>query len=132
MIPIPTSWLTKAGALAAILAIGFSGGCAARGKWDEAAIAKKDVALSSASSALLSAKSAIEEINREAEKRIAASIKQASEAKAAEKIAREASTASAQRADAFAKRLAAAGKGRPSCAALLAMDLESVCGVRSR
>jgi hypothetical protein len=132
VIPIPAGLLIKAGALAAILAIGFSGGCAVRGKWDEDAIAKKDAALSSASAALLSAKSAIEEINQEAEKRIASSIKQASEAKAAEKIAVEANAASAKRADQFADRLAKAGKSKSDCAALLAMDLEKVCGVKSR
>lgn len=132
MIPIPTGLLIKAGMLATTLAIGFSGGCVARGKWDESAIAKKDAALSSASAALLSAKSAIEEINQEAEKRIAASVKQASEARAAEKIAVEANAASAKRADQFANKLAKAGKSKPDCGALLAMDLEAVCGVKSR
>lgn len=132
MIPISANLLGWAGSIAIGVMVGFGGGCVARGKWDAAEIAKKDAALSSASTALLSAKSAIEEINQEAERRIAVSIKQVSEAKAAEKIAREANASSAKRADEFAKRLAAAGKGRPSCGELLAMDLEAVCGVKSR
>lgn len=132
MTPIPTSLLIKAGAIAAALAIGFSGGCAARGKWDAAEISKKDAALSSAATALLSAKSAIEEINAEAARRAAEAAKQAADSRAAEKIAREANAASAKRADQFADRLAKAGKSKPDCASLLAMDLEKVCGVKSR
>lgn len=132
MIPIPANLLAWAGSIVIGAMVGFGGGCVARGEWDAAEIAKKDAALSSAAAGLLSAKSAIEEINQEAENRIAASIKQASESKAAEKIAREANDASAKRAEKFAVKLAQAGKAKPDCATLLAMDLEAVCGVKSR
>lgn len=132
MIPIPTSLLIKTGSVAAVLAIAFMGGCQAQKRLDAGAIAKKDAALSSAATALQSAKSAIEEINQEAEKRIAAAAKQAADSRAAENIAVEANAASAKRADLFADRLAKAGKSKPDCASLLAMDLEKVCGVKSR
>lgn len=132
MIPIPTAVLIKAGAVAAVLAVAFTGGCQVQKRLDAGAIAKKDAALSSASTALLAAKSAIEEINQEAEKRIAAAKKQEADSRAAEKIAQEANAASAKRADKFAGQLAKAGKSKPDCAALLSMDLEAVCGVKSR
>lgn len=132
MIPIQSAFLPKLAGIGILALMLFSGGCWTQRKLDAEQIAKKDAALSSASTALLSAKSAIEEINEEAEKRIAASIKQASESKAAEKIAREANDASAKRAEKFAVKLAQAGKAKPDCATLLAMDLEVVCGVKSR
>jgi phage-related tail protein len=75
---------------------------------------------------------AIRDINAEAEKRIAASVKQEADSRAAEKIAVQANAASAKRADLFADRLAKAGKAKPDCASLLALDLEKVCGVKSR
>lgn len=129
---IPADLAIKLGAAGLALAFAFGGGCSVQKRLDAGAIAKKNEALSAAATALLSAKSAIEEINQEADKRIAASIKQASDSKAAEKIAVEANAASAKRADLFADRLAKAGKSKPDCASLLALDLEKVCGVRSR
>lgn len=132
MIPITPGLLLKGVAAALLMAIGLFGGCSLQKRLDSAEIERKNTALSSASSALLSAKSAIEEINREAYKQLAESKKQESEARAAEKLAREANEFSAKRADAFEKRLAKAGKSKPDCAQLLAMDLEAVCGVKSR
>lgn len=132
MIPISPAFLLRVGIVAVLLGVGFFGGCTVQKRLDSADIERKNTALSSASSALLSAKSAIEEINREADKRLAESKKQESEARAAEKLAREANEFSAKRADAFEKRLAKAGKSKPDCAQLLAMDLEAVCGVRSK
>lgn len=132
MIPIPSTFLPRMAGVGVLALMLFSGGCWTQRKLDAGQIAKKDAALSSAATALLSAKSAIEEINQEAEKRIAAAAKQAADSRAAEKIAVEANEASAQRADKFKAQLAKAGKTKPDCAALLAMDLEKVCGVKSR
>lgn len=132
MIPISSTLLPKLTGVGILALMLFSGGCWTQRRLDAGAIAKKDAALSSASTALLGAKSAIEEINQEAEKRIAAAKKQEADSRAAEKIAQEANAASAKRADKFAGRLAKAGKSKPDCAALLSMDLEAVCGVKSR
>lgn len=129
---IPSDLLIKLGAAGLALAFAFGGGCSVQKRLDAGAIAGKDALIQAAAISNKVMGDAIRDINAEAEKRIVASAKQATDSKAAEKIAIEANANSAQRADAFAKRLAAAGKGRPSCGELLALDLEKVCGVKSR
>lgn len=110
----------------------FGAGCTVQKRIDATAIVQKNAALTAAATALRASGDAIAQINAEAAKREAAAAKQAAESRAAEKMAMEANANSAKRALAFEKRLSAAGKSKPDCASLLALDLEKVCGVKSR
>lgn len=71
---------------------------------------------------------ALAEVNREAERRIAEAERQAELAAAAAAAAERAEDDLRRRAAAFERELAQA-RQRPGCDALLAADLEAVCGI---
>lgn len=129
---IPAGLAIKLGAMGLALAFAFGSGCSMQKRHDAGSIAAKDSLIQAAAISNKVMGDAIRDINAEAAKREADAAKQAADSRAAEKIAVEANAASAKRADLFADRLAKAGKSKPDCASLLALDLEKVCGVKSR
>lgn len=129
---IPADLAIKLGAGVLALGMSFGLGCSVQKRLDAGAIAGKDALIQAAAISNKVMGDAIRDINAEAAKREADAAKQAADSRAAEKIAVEANAASAKRAEAFEAKLARAGKSKPDCASLLALDLEKVCGVRSR
>lgn len=129
---IPADLAVKLGIAGISLAFAFGSGCSTQKRLDAGAIAGKDALIQAAAISNQVMGDAIRDINAEAARREAEAVKQAADSRAAEKIAIEANAASSRRADLFAGKLAKAGKAKPDCASLLAMDLEQVCGVKSR
>ena len=129
---IPQAMLAKLIGYGLVTALIFGAGCTVQRRLDAGTIAGKDALIQAAAISNQVMGDAIRDINVEAAKREAAAVKQAADSRAAEKIAVDANAASSRRADLFAGKLAKAGKAKPDCASLLAMDLEQVCGVKSR
>lgn len=120
-------WI-KFGAIAAILLTSFLGGCHEQKLRDNAVIAKKDTALQQAAESLRAAGNALNAVNAEAQREIAAAKANAKSAKAAEGIAHQAAAAMAQRVTGYEKKLEIARKSA-QCDALLKRDLFKECGL---
>lgn len=94
-------------------------------------IAKKDVALQNAATALMASKAAIEEINAEAALRIKAAQDQATAAGNAATVLEARKKEAERERDAFERQLAKARR-KPDCAALFDADIAKTCGVTIR
>lgn len=123
---LPIAWLLLAVAL-------LFGGCSwgrgiERGK-SAAAIARKDKALAAAHTSLQAAAGALRQQNADNKRRVAEAERAAKLAGQAEGLAQAQRNAANAAADAYRRGLDTAARRKPTCDALLRMDVRKECGL---